>query len=83
MSAARHDYSPTAFLYLPADLLEALNGDHLHWNTFLPPEVDNRKMLALSLKGILFTYQVLSCAMAKISDYLTAGIPYKFTLTLI
>lgn len=55
MSAARHDYSPTAFLYLPADLLEALNGDHLHWNTFLPPAVGNRKMLALHLKGILFT----------------------------
>lgn len=64
MNAAKHGYLPIAFLYLPADLLEALNGDHLHWNTLLPPEMDNRKMLAFNLKGILFTYQVLSCAMA-------------------
>lgn len=62
MSATRHGYSPIAFLYLPADLLEALDGDHLHWNTLLPPEVDNRKMLAL--KGILLIYQALSCATA-------------------
>jgi len=54
MNGARHDYSPIASLYLLADLLEALNGDHLHWNTFLPPEEGNAKMLALNFKGILF-----------------------------